>query len=267
MRLKDKVCIITGSGNGMGKAAALLFAREGAKVVVADFNENAGRQTVDEIKKEGLIAEFVRVDVSKEDEVKAMVKFAVDTFGKLDVLFNNAGISSRPIGDSGKIATVPEEAFDQQIAVNLKGVFLGCKHAIPEMLKNGKGSIINTSSTAGIIGGQGIGPFGAKNPTPGPAAYSAAKGGIIPMSKSIGIAYGENNIRCNVIVPGPVETDLMKPLHLDQKEIRDSYEAAIPLRRLGEPEDIAKAAIFLASDESSWITGQVLAVDGGISTY
>lgn len=267
MRLKGKVCIVTGAGNGQGKASALRFANEGASVVVADYDADAGQQTVFEIKKGGLKAEFVKTDVSKSKDVEEMIKFTVEAYEKLDILFNNAGISTRSLGDSGNIADVPEEAWDKNLSVNLKGVFLCCKYAIPEMIKSGGGSIINTSATAGFLGGSGIGPYFSQNPMAGPIAYSAAKGGILPMSKAIGIGYGMHNIRCNVICPGPIDTALMAPRNLSNKEIRESVEAAIPLRRLGMPEDIANAALFLASDESSWMTCQVLIVDGGISSY
>jgi NAD(P)-dependent dehydrogenase (short-subunit alcohol dehydrogenase family) len=267
MRLKDKVCIITGGGKGQGKSAAMIFTREGASVIVADWAEDAGRDTVAEIKKEGGKAEFVKVDVSSAKDVQEMVKFAVATYGRLDVLYNNAGISARPLGDSGRIVDVPEEAWDKAINVNLKSIFLCCKYAIPEMIKSGGGSIINTSSLAGFLGGSGIGPYFNKYPVAGPMGYSAAKGGMIPMSKAIAIGYGVNNIRCNVICPGPINTELMKPLKLDDKDIQESVTNAIPRRRLGTPEDIAYAALFLASDESSWVTGVVLPVDGGMSTY
>lgn len=267
MRLKDKVCIITGAGKGQGRAAAFLFAREGASIVVADFAEDAGRKTVEDLKKEGLLAEFVKVDVSKAKEVEEMVKFAVATYGKIDVLYNNAGISTRPMGDSGKIESVPEEAWDRNLDVNLKGVFLCCKYAIPEMKKNGIGSIINTSSGAGITGGSGSGPYFTKHPSNHPIAYSSAKSGLNSLSKSIAVGYGQYGIRCNVICPGPIDTELMAPLNLDKEDVKESVAGAIPARRIGQPEDVANAALFFASDESSWVTGQVLAVDGGFTIY
>ena len=266
-RLEKKVAIITGAGKGQGKSAAVLFAREGASVIVADWAEAEGRDTVAQIKKEGGKAEFIKVDVSSTKDVQEMIKFTMKTYGRLDVLYNNAGISTRPFGDSGKIVDVPEEAFEKALNVNLKSIFLCCKYAIPEMIKSGGGSIINTSSTAGILGGFGIGPYFNKFPVAGPMGYTASKGGMIPMSKAIAIGYGPNNIRCNVICPGPINTELMKPLKLDQQDIRESVESAIPRRRLGTTDDIAYAALYLASDESSWVTGVVLPVDGGISTY
>ena len=266
-RLEGKVAIITGGGKGQGQAAAVLFAREGASIIVADWAEDAGRDTVTQIKQDGGKAEFVKVDVSSSKDVQEMIKFAVKTYGRIDVLYNNAGVSARPLGDSGKIIDVPEEAWDKAINVNLKSIFLCCKYAIPEMIKSGGGSIINTSSLAGILGGSGIGPYFNKYPVAGPMGYTAAKGGMIPMSKAIAIGYGANNIRCNVICPGPINTELMKPLKLDDAAIQESVTAAIPRRRLGKVEDIAYAALYLASDESSWVTGIVLPVDGGMSTY
>lgn len=267
MRLKDKVCIITGGGNGQGRAASELFAQEGASVVIADFDENAGIETAEEIKKKGLRAVFVKVDVSKEKEVETMIKFAVDTFGKLNVLYNNAGISSRTKGDGNRVENIPEEAWDHNHSVNLKGVFFCIKHAIPEMIKNGQGSIINTSSISGVNGGWGIGPYFGKYPVGGPIAYTAAKSGLIMMTKSLAITYGQYNIRANVICPGQVDTQLMKPLNLEKPEIKESLTNAIPRRRIAQPIDIANAALFFASDESDFVTAQVLCVDGGITAY
>ncbi|MFC1917216.1 SDR family NAD(P)-dependent oxidoreductase [Chloroflexota bacterium] len=267
MRLKNKVCIITGSGRGMGRAAALLFSREGASVTVAELQEDAGRDTADQIKKEGGKAEFVKVDVSNIQDVQEMVNFTTKHYGQLNVLFNNAGISGRPFGDGVKITDIPEEAWDKVLSVNLKSVFLCCKYCIPEIIKSGGGSIVNTSSLAGIIGGFPPGVLNSKVPLSNPHAYTAAKGGIISMSKAIAVAYGPDNVRCNVICPGVVDTELMKPTKFFEKEYKEATENYFPLRRYAKTEDIAYAALYLASDESSYITGQVLAVDGGYTAY
>ena len=267
MRLKDKVCIVTGSGRGMGKAAALLFAREGASVIVAELQEDAGRNTVDLIKKEGGKAEFIKVDVSNEQNVQEMVKFTTKQYGQLNVLFNNAGISGRPFGDGIDITEIPEDAWEKVLAVNLKGIFLCCKHAIPEMIKIGGGSIINTSSLAGISGGFPRGSLGSEVQLANPHCYSAAKGGVVSLSKTIAIAYAHNNVRCNVVCPGAVDTELMRPTNFFKKEYQENMEKMFPLGRYAKTEDIAYAVLYLASDESSYVSGQVLSVDGGYMAY
>jgi len=267
-RLEGKVAIITGAGSGMGRASALLFAQEGAAVVVADIQEEAGRETVAQIKKEGGKAEFIKTDVTSAKAVEEMVKFTVKTYGKLNILYNNAGAAVRSLGDGGKMADIPEVAWDKGIEINLKSVFLCCKYSIPEMIKSGGGSIINVSSGAGLGGGNPPGAFGEKVPTPFPNAYGAAKGALIPMTKHIAVAYGADNIRCNVISPGVTETNFFANNKAFQvKENRDSLAIILPLRRLGKAEDIARAALFLASDDSAYITGQTLPVDGGFTAY
>ena len=267
MRLKDKVCIITGSGRGMGKTAALLFAREGASVIVAELQEDAGRDTADLVKKEGGKAEFVKVDVSNAQDVQEMVKFTTKQYGQINVLFNNAGISGRPFGDGIDITEVPEDAWEKVLAVNLKSIYLCCKHVIPEMIKIGGGSIVNTSSLAGVVGGFPPGALGSKVALANPHAYTAAKGGVVSLSKSIAVAYGPNNVRCNVICPGVVDTELMKPTNFFKKEYQETTEKIFPLGRYAKAEDIAYAALYLASDESSYVSGQVLSVDGGYTAY
>lgn len=267
MRLKDKICIITGSGSGMGQTSALLFAREGASVIVADYNEVAGKDTVQRIKKEGGQATFVKVDVSNAGDVQEMVELAIKQYGRIDVLFNNAGISGRPFGDSMNITEVTEEAWAKVLDVNLKGIFLCCKYTIPEMIKSGGGSIVNTSSLAGTGGGFPPGTVGSKVPLASPSAYVSAKGGVISLSKSITLAYGPRNIRCNVIAPGVVDTELMKPTAFFNKEFQETSEKIFPLGRYAVKEDIAYAALYFASNESSYVSGQILAVDGGYNAY
>jgi NAD(P)-dependent dehydrogenase (short-subunit alcohol dehydrogenase family) len=247
-RLDGKVVIITGAGMGMGQAAAILFAKEGAKVVVADCLAEAGEETVKMIKEAGGEAIFVKADVSKAEDAKNMVKQTVDTYGRLDVLYNNAGIR-------GEVAPTPEcteENFDKVIAVNLKGVWLGMKYAIPEMLKTGGGSIINTASHTGERG------------TPNLPAYSASKGGVLAISRGTAMEYATKNIRVNCINPGTIATPFV--IGGFSSEARKFFMTTIPQGRLGEPEEVAYAALFLASDESSHITGHALVVDGGLET-
>lgn len=271
MRLDNKVSIITGASSGQGRAAALLFAREGASVVVADWSEAEGHETVDLVKKQGGEAKYIRTDVSRGRDVQEMVKFAIDHYGKLDILYNNAAISGRPFGDSNQIVDIPEEGWDKVQAVNLKGVFLGCKYAIPELIKSGGGSIINTASLAGINGGYARGMLMSQVNTPYPSAYSASKGGVVAVSRTVAVAYASHKIRCNVICPGLIDTPILKPAGegegswpgLDDKPMRQSVEEVIPLGRVGTPDDIAYAALYLASDESSYVTGTVMVVDGG----
>ena len=247
-RLDDKVAIITGAGAGMGRIAAIEFAKEGAKVVVAEYVAESGEETVRMIKEAGGEAIFIKTDVSKTEDVKRMIKITVDTYGKLDVLYNNAGV----VAEMAPTVESTEENFDKTIAVNLKGVWLGMKYAIPEMLKTGGGSIINTASQAGERG------------TPNVPAYSASKGGILALSRGTAMEYATKNIRVNCINPGLIATPMMADQLKDNPELREKYLAAIPQGRLGKPEEVALAALFLASGESSHITGQVLVVDGGM---
>ncbi len=251
MKLNQKVAIVTGAGSGIGRATALLFAREGARVVVADVAESAGRETVAQIEAGGGEAVFVRVDVSQAAEVENMVRVAVDRFGGLDVLFNNAGLTIPAM-----VTETSEEVWDKSIDVNLKGVMLGCKYAIPEMLKRGGGSIINTASMLGLVA------------SPRQAPYSAAKGGVVLLTKQVAIDYAHVNIRVNCICPSEVNT----PMHRkfieetpDPEATRRRLLERIPLNRVAEPEELASVALFLASADSSYITGVALPVDGGLT--
>jgi NAD(P)-dependent dehydrogenase (short-subunit alcohol dehydrogenase family) len=248
VRLRDKVAIVTGAGSGIGRATANLFAQEGAKVVVSDIESSLGKETVEEISKNGGTAVHVVTDVSKADEVKAMIKKCITSFGKLDVLFNNAGIE----GFWGLLWKMKEESWNHVMDVNLKSVFLGCKYAIP-YLKKTKGSIINTASELGLVGS-----------TSRPA-YSASKGGIIALTRSLALQCAPYGIRVNCICPGATETPLLVRFLGEKQKERSlrKVRQEIPLRRLGKPIDIAYAALYLASEESSFVTGSILVVDGG----
>lgn len=242
-RLDGKVALITGSGSGIGRATALLFAREGAKVVVADVVAQGGHETVRLIMEGGGRAIFTLADVSKSPDIQRMIGLTVDTFGRLDILFNNAGIQGKFV----MTADMAEEMCDKIIATNLKGVFLGSKHAIPVMLKQGGGIIISTASAAGMIG------------TPGLAIYGASKAGIIQLTKAMALEYADSNIRINCICPGTIMTAMSAAAGDDPPPFRQSQA----MRRFGQPEEVAKVALYLASDDSSFVTGTAAVVDGG----
>ena len=251
MRLVDKVAIITGSAGGMGRAAAELFAQEGASVVVTDVVADAGEEAVKTIRNAGGSAIFVKADVAKEDEVKHMIGAALDAFGHVDVLYNNAGIMP---ADDGSVTDISEAVWDRIMDVNLKSAFLCSKYAIPHMVKQGAGSIINVASFVAFMGC-----------TVPQDAYAASKGGMLALTKSFAIHYGRHGIRCNAICPGPIETPLLRHLWTSE-EARNLRLNRIPLGRFGEARDIIYMALYLASDDSSWTTGQWLIVDGGISS-
>ncbi len=251
MRLKDKVAIITGSAGGMGQAAAELFASEGASIVVADVVSDAGEETARKIRDAGGKAIFVTANVAKEEEVKNMVGAAIDAFGHVDVLYNNAGIMP---SDDGSVTGITEELWDKVMNVNLKSTFLCTKHTVPHMISQGKGSIINVASFVAFMGC-----------TVPQDAYTASKGGMIALTKSFAVQYGRHGIRCNAICPGPIETPLLRFLWTSE-EARNLRLDRIPLGRFGEAKDIIYLALYLASDESSWTTGAWLVVDGGISS-
>jgi meso-butanediol dehydrogenase/(S,S)-butanediol dehydrogenase/diacetyl reductase len=251
-RLEGKVAIITGAGSGMGRASAEVFTAEGARVVVADWNREAGEETVARIKAAGREAAFVNADVSQEVEVKALVDFTVSTYGGLDIMFNNAGIAAIREGRDGAVTDLSAEDWDYTQSINLKGVFFGCKHAIPKMLERGGGAIVNTASAAAI---QGSGfPI---------HAYTAAKGGVVSLTRAIAVAYGRDNIRANSIIAGAIATPMSN--YYQDEWVRKMYEEAIPLGRVGDAQDIAYAALYLASDEARFVTGHALVVDGGKS--
>jgi len=248
MRLANKVAIITGAGSGMGKCAALLFASEGAKIAASDINEAAVKETVAEITKKGGEAIAIRTDVSKAPDVERMVNETVAKFGKLDIIYNNAGIE----GDSGFVANLTEEQFDRVIAINLRGVWLGMKYALPQMMKQRSGSIINTASIAGIVGIKGSTP------------YAAAKAGVIAMTRVAALEYGRYNIRVNAICPGAIETPMAQRIRGEGVEPNPRAIKRISvLERMAQPEEIAKVALFLASDDASFATGAPFIIDGG----
>lgn len=243
MRLEGKVAIITGGTYGIGESTAYLFAKEGAKVVIAARSEDKGIRVVNNIKDNGGEALFVRTDVSKEEDVKNLVDETVKTFGKVDVLFANAGV--------GGMSNLDEETLEDwnyTISVDLTGVFLCNKYVIPEMEKNGGGSIINCASILGHVG------------QPSVSAYAAAKGGVVNMTRTAAVTYAKKGIRINAVCPGYIETNILDGLN---DEMLEHLKSLHPIGRLGRPEEVAYAVLFLASDESSFITGANLLVDGG----
>ncbi len=249
-RLDGKVALITGAGNGMGQVASVLFAREGARIVVADFSEAGGAETVASVEAVGGEAAFVKVDVANPDQVSAMIDFAMTRFGALNVLYNNAGIFP---ADDGGVTETPEPTWDRVMEVNLKGVWLGCKYGIPAMLASGGGSIVNVASFVALMGA-----------ATAQIAYTASKGGVLAMTREIAVEYGRQNIRANSLCPGPVSTPMLEELMSDPAR-KARRVVHIPMGRLGQAEELAKAALFLASDDSSFMTGAQLVVDGGIT--
>jgi NAD(P)-dependent dehydrogenase (short-subunit alcohol dehydrogenase family) len=250
MRLQNKVALITGAGGGIGREATLLFAAEGAAIVAVDINDLGGRGTVEAVKSHGGQAVYVHADVSKAADCEQMVAVAEKEFGKLNVLFNNAGIMHHADDNA---MTTEESIWDLTMAINAKGVFLGCKYGIPALQRAGGGSIINTASFVAVLG--------AATPQ---VAYTASKGAVLAMTRELAIIHARQNIRVNSLCPGPLRTDLlMSYLNTDEKKQRRLVH--IPMGRFGEAKEIAQAALFLASDESSYVTGTDFLVDGGIT--
>jgi NAD(P)-dependent dehydrogenase (short-subunit alcohol dehydrogenase family) len=247
MRLDGKVALITGGGSGMGKVASELFASEGARVVLTDVNDEAGHATAAGI---GEAAHYVHADVSQESDAAAMVRAAVERFGRLDVLYNNAGVM---LADDTSVLETDESIWDTTLSVNVKGVAFGCKFGIPAMLESGGGSIINVASFVAWLGA-------ATSQT----AYTASKGAVLAMTREIAVGYARQGIRCNALCPGPIDTPLLAELLADPVQ-RQRRFVHIPMGRLGQAEELAKAAMFLASDDSSYMTGASLIVDGGIT--
>jgi NAD(P)-dependent dehydrogenase (short-subunit alcohol dehydrogenase family) len=249
----NKVAIVTGGASGIGQAAALLFAQEGARVAIFDLDGTGGERAVEVIRSNGGAAIFVRTDMSLAQEVESAVKRAVEEFGRLDVIFNGAGLSGRKWGD-GPTAECTEAAWDRVLAINLKSVFLGCKYAILEMLKVGGGAIVNLSSVLGLVGGDE--DFATH-------AYAASKGGIISLTRSIAAYYAPQKIRANVICSGLIATPMSQRAQSNEM-IRARLSELQPLTSdFGQPIDVANAALYLASDQAKFVTGAVLTVDGG----
>ncbi len=247
MKLEGRVAIVTGGGSGIGRATALAFAAEGAKIVVADIMVDGGEETVKMIRDAKGEAVFVKVDVSQADQVKAMVDRTIEVFGRLDCAANNAGISPAPIS----ISKCTEEAWDKVMDVNLKGVFLCMKFEVPRMLKGGGGSIVNTASMVGLVGDGGH------------PAYAASKHGVVGLTKTVAIMYGKTGIRVNAVCPGVIRTPMSERSFAEHPELRAASIGMAPMDRFAEPEEVAQAIVWLCTKDASFITGHALPVDGG----
>jgi NAD(P)-dependent dehydrogenase (short-subunit alcohol dehydrogenase family) len=243
-----KVVIVTGGGYGIGRAAVLGFGKRGAKVVIADLDEKTGEETLRQLKGAGGEGIFVKTNVAQAAEVKAMVEKAVSAYGKLDCAFNNAGIHKVFVST----VDFTESDWNEMMDVNLKSVWLCMKYEIPEMLKQGKGAIVNTSSAAGLVA------------APSNPAYPASKHGVVGLTKSTGVEFARKGIRVNAVCPGPTRTAMHDSLVKVAPDIVDFMHTKVPMGRIGEPEEVAAAAIWLCSDEASYITGHALPVDGGL---
>jgi NAD(P)-dependent dehydrogenase (short-subunit alcohol dehydrogenase family) len=251
-RFEGKVALITGAASGQGRAAALLFAEEGARVVVSDVNGDGAEEVAGEIKSSGGEAVAVATDVSREVEVKAMIEAAIEAFGRLDILFNNAGVgySAADRFTMASVVETPEEDWDAVLAINLKGVAMGCKHAIPVMERQGGGAIVNNASINALVGLSGA------------DAYTAAKGGVVSLTRVLAVDWGPKGIRVNCMCPGGVDTPMIAPAIADEAVLGFMREST-PLGRLARPEETARVALFLASEEASYLNGAVFPVDGG----
>jgi NAD(P)-dependent dehydrogenase (short-subunit alcohol dehydrogenase family) len=250
MKLAGKVALITGASSGIGRETALLFAREGASVVACDVNDQGGAETVALIERAGGKGLYVHSDVSQATDCKNMIQQAEETYGALHILFNNAGIMDSR--DDNAVST-EEDVWDLTMNINLKGVFLGCKYGIPAIKRAGGGSIINTASFVALLG--------AATPQ---IAYTASKGGVLSMTRELAVVHARENVRVNALCPGPLRTELLMKF-LDSEEKRQRRLVHIPMGRFGEADEMAKAALFLASDDSSYVTGTEFTVDGGIT--
>jgi NAD(P)-dependent dehydrogenase (short-subunit alcohol dehydrogenase family) len=247
MKLAGKVALITGAGSGMGRAAALLFAREGAKVGVIDINQAPAQETAAMIEREGGQAFAMRADVSNSEDARAMADETARRFGGLDIVYNNAGIE----GEGGFLAQLSEDAFDRVIAINLRGVWLGMKYTLPHLIKRGGGVVINTASVAGMVAIKGA------------AHYCAAKAGVIALTRVGAIEYGRYNIRVNCICPGVINTPMVERITKEAHSAVENNNRMSVLGRVGSPEEIARTALFLASDDAGFATGAPFIIDGG----
>jgi NAD(P)-dependent dehydrogenase (short-subunit alcohol dehydrogenase family) len=248
MRLENKVALITGAGSGIGRATAELFAKEGAKVVVVDYNAESGQSAVRSINESGGQATFVQTDVSKAVDAERMVRETIETYGRLDIVHNNAGIFVKPT----PAHELTEDVWDRVFDINIKGVWLGCKYAVPELIKAGGGAIVNTASMAGI------------RARPYTSAYCASKGAVVMLTKTLAIELAPYNIRVNCICPGAVNTPLIHHLGIAQEQAAVQVLADQPIARFARPEEIAQAVLYLAADAaSSYVTGHALQIDGG----
>ncbi|SHF19369.1 SDR family NAD(P)-dependent oxidoreductase [Chryseobacterium takakiae] len=242
--LDNKVALVTGAGSGIGLAVAHSYAREGAKVIVSDINEEHGNKVVEDIKANGGEASFVKADTSKPEEVEAMVKKTVEIYGRLDIACNNAGIG----GEQALTGDYSLESWRKVLSINLDGVFYGCKYELEQMVKNGGGVIVNMASIHGTVA------------APLSSAYTAAKHAVVGLTKNIGAEYGQKNIRCNAVGPAYIETPLLESA---SGEMKDALIAKHPMGRLGKPEEVAELVLFLSSEKSSFMTGAYYLVDGG----
>lgn len=250
-RLAGRVCVVTGGGSGIGRAVCLLFGREGATVVAADKKAESAARTVGEMEFLGAQGMAVQVDVSVARSVQGMVDVVVEEHGRIDVLVNNAGF-----GFAATVVETEEADWDRLMSVNLKGVYLGCKYVVPVMARQGGGSIVNTASAAGLVG------------VPDRAAYCASKGGVIAMTRAMAIDHVDEGVRINCVAPGTVESPYFDEIFAatdDPEGLRRLMEARHPMGRLGSPDEVASSVLYLASDESSFVTGSVLSVDGGMT--
>lgn len=246
-RFEGKVALITGAGSGIGRATALAFARENAKVVVADIAVAGGEETVRLIKEDGGEAVFIKTDVSRESEVESLIKTTIDTYGRLDCAHNNAGIN----GDLDSVTTCTEDNWDRVMGINLKGVWLCLKYEIPRMRKQGGGAIVNTSSTSGLVG------------APGAPAYTASKHGVAGLTRTAALECAKTGIRVNAVCPGTSRTPFLQKL-IDAG-LEDYITSLVPVGRFGEPEETANTVLWLCSDEASFITGAMITIDGGLT--
>jgi NAD(P)-dependent dehydrogenase (short-subunit alcohol dehydrogenase family) len=252
MRLQDKVCLITGAGSGMGRVAARTFAREGARVVLGEVNAAAGEETATLIHQAGGDALAVRCDVAQEDDCRALVEAARRAYGRVDVLYNNAGIF---LEDDHSVIDTPLEVWERVQSVNVRGIYLCSRYAIPALIDAGGGSIVNIASFVALVG--------CSVPQD---SYTASKGAVIALTKSLAVQFGPRGVRANAICPGPIETPLMTSWLLTNPEAKAVRLARIPMGRFGRPEDVVNLALYLASDESTWTNGSIMVVDGGITS-